>query len=397
MDALRRWTLAVGAARDRVAGRDASLAVERHRPLLPGAELADLAAEPDAHRVAEALGLHGDGELPGAHRDPQRRALEDQREREAVEAQGEPRVEGQHAVAGAGAEVGPLEEVEGPRHHPHVDALLGGAALHVADVGLDGDEEALPGALGVDAGEHRGVRDERERRAVRGAPVVVGDGAPREVLVVGDRVVAEAGEDLAQLVVAEQEEQHDRVGLLGELVVVGVVTLGLEDAVHPLDVLVLGPVAVPVELGEVRVALELGDHRVAVVVAVGRHRHRRAHLRPARDLVVGDPEPAAQGAAAALGQQGEHLRGGRADPGDHHVGVGVVAQPAGLGAAGSARGTRRAPSRRGSRSARCSGSCARSSPRTARSRASARRRSRAGTPGRRWPGSTARRCRRSRR
>ena len=36
-----------------------------------------------------------------------------------------------------------MNEIQRPRHHPHVDSLLGGTALDVADVALLGDHEAL--------------------------------------------------------------------------------------------------------------------------------------------------------------------------------------------------------------------------------------------------------------
>ena len=42
------------------------------------------------------------------------------------------------------AGVAALHQIEGAGHHAHVDALLGGAALDVANVALQGDEEPLP-------------------------------------------------------------------------------------------------------------------------------------------------------------------------------------------------------------------------------------------------------------
>jgi hypothetical protein len=64
--------------------------------------------------------------------------------------------------------------------------------------------------------------------------------------------------------VAFQDEEHHGVGLLGQLVAVGIVTLRPQDPIEPLDVPVLGPVGLPVELLEVVVALELADDSVAV-------------------------------------------------------------------------------------------------------------------------------------
>ena len=59
----------------------------------------------------------------------------------------------------------------------------------------------------------------------------------------GAQPVAEAVEQLAQLVGGQQVEQHQHVGLLGDLVVVDGVALGLEDAVEPADVAVAAAVA----------------------------------------------------------------------------------------------------------------------------------------------------------
>ena len=103
--------------------------------------------------------------------------------------------------------------------------------------------------------------------------------------------------------VAEQVEQHDRVGLLGQHVAVGIVSLGAQDPVQPLDPAVLRAVRVPVELGKLLVALELADD----AVAVERDEHLAAHLVPRSDLVGRQPEPVRQRLAAALGQEAEHL------------------------------------------------------------------------------------------
>jgi hypothetical protein len=61
---------------------------------------------------------------------------------------------------------------------------------------------------------------------------------------------------------------------------------------------------------------------------VERDEHLAAHLIPAGDLLVGEPDAVGQRLAATLGQQAEHLPGGLGDPGHHDVRVGVVAQPA---------------------------------------------------------------------
>ena len=209
----------------------------------------------------------------------------------------QPRAEVQDAVADVGADVAALDEVERPGHHPHVDALLGRAALDVADVALERHEEALPRALRVQRGQDAGVGDEAQRRAVRGAPVVVLD-----VLraVSGAELVAEPLEQIARSsLVGEQVEQHHRVGLLGQLVAVGIVALGPQDPVEPLDVAVPRPVGVPVELLELLVALELADD----AVAVERHEHPAAHLLPRAISSSVSPSRVAQRLARLVGQQ----------------------------------------------------------------------------------------------
>ena len=62
--------------------------------------------------------------------------------------------------------------------------------------------------------------------------------------------VAEPVEDLPHLVGRQQVEDHEHVGLLGELVAVRRIALGLEDPVEPLDVAVALLVVEPVELLE---------------------------------------------------------------------------------------------------------------------------------------------------
>src|SRR6185437_11741205 len=96
------------------------------------------------------------------------------------------------------------------------------------------------------------------------------------------------------------------VGLLGQLVPVGIVSLGAENSVEPLNPAVLRSVGVPVELGKLLVAFELADD----AVVVERNEHLAAHLVPARDLGVGEPEAGGQRLAATLREQVEHLAGG---------------------------------------------------------------------------------------
>ena len=164
------------------------------------------------------------------------------------------------------------------------------------------------------------MRDEAQRGPVRGAPLVVVD---RPAGGFGRVLVAELREQPAQLVLREQEEQHHRVRLLAQAVAVGIVALGPQDPVEPLDVAVLRAVAIPVEFLQVLVTLELADD----AVAVERDEHLAAHLTPPADLLVLQADPHAQNVAPARGKEVEHLLRGLADPRHHHVRVGVVAQP----------------------------------------------------------------------
>jgi hypothetical protein len=70
--------------------------------------------------------------------------------------------------------------------------------------------------------------------------------------------VSEPFENLGQALVGEQIEEHEHVGLLGDLVAVRRVPLGVEDPVEPLDVAVLLAIAVPVELLQVPRSLRTG-------------------------------------------------------------------------------------------------------------------------------------------
>ena len=167
--------------------------------------------------------MHGDRQPPVGERDPDRRPPELHRKREPVQPVGEPGGEVQNAVTDIAADVAALDEIERPRHHPEVDTLLGRTALDVSDVALEHLDQAIPRALRVQRGQDRGVRDETERRAVRGPRVVVGD-----VLAggVGPVLVTEPFEQMPQLLIGEQVEEHDRVSLLSEHVSVLIVSLG---------------------------------------------------------------------------------------------------------------------------------------------------------------------------
>ena len=57
------------------------------------------------------------------------------------------------------------------------------------------------------------------------------------------------------------------------------------------------------------------------------YEHLLAHLLPGLNFVVCEPDPGAQRTAAPRGQDLQHLPDGVGDPGHHHVGVRVIAQP----------------------------------------------------------------------
>src|SRR2546423_10736376 len=125
-------------------GTIAPLLVQRRHPLFTGGQFPDLVADTDPDWPAEALGEGVHGELVVGDAAPERGAAELHRERQSVEPVGEGRGEVQHPAAHASADVAALQQVKGARHDTHVDALLGGAALHVAHIALERDEEALP-------------------------------------------------------------------------------------------------------------------------------------------------------------------------------------------------------------------------------------------------------------
>src|SRR5262249_47323294 len=114
------------------------------RALLAGAKLADLVADAELDGLSGALRVGGERQRPVIERDGERRALELHREGQPVELCGQSRIEVQDSVADLRARGEALYGVERPGHDTHVNTLLGGAALDVADVALERDEESLP-------------------------------------------------------------------------------------------------------------------------------------------------------------------------------------------------------------------------------------------------------------
>src|SRR5437763_14510598 len=117
--------------------RDVSRLFERECVMVAGAQVANRVAHGDADWPAESLRVHVDGQPAVLERAPDRRPPELHRERESVQPVGEPGVEVQDAVTDIAADVAALDEIERPRHHPAVDTLRGGTALHVSDVALE--------------------------------------------------------------------------------------------------------------------------------------------------------------------------------------------------------------------------------------------------------------------
>ena len=103
-------------------------------------------------------------------------------------------------------------------------------------------------------------------------------------------VVAQALEQGLHLGRGQQVEQHQHVGLFGDLIPVGAVVLGLQDAVEAVDVAVFLPVAVPVECAQSLEPLELADDLAPAAVVVGGNVHLARDVGPAVALGRGDVE-----------------------------------------------------------------------------------------------------------
>src|SRR5271156_4938089 len=66
--------------------------------------------------------------------------------------------------------------------------------------------------------------------------------------------VAESAEQAQQLFRRQQVEQHQRIGLLGRLVIIHTVVFGFQDAVESLNVSVPLAIVLPIQFREVRIA-----------------------------------------------------------------------------------------------------------------------------------------------
>src|SRR5215203_3418283 len=90
----------------------------------------------DLDGPAKAVGVYSDHQAVLFECDLELRLAEPQGEREAIQPLIRLRAEAEHAVLDLGSHVAPLEQVQRPGHHPHVDAFFCGAALNIADVAL---------------------------------------------------------------------------------------------------------------------------------------------------------------------------------------------------------------------------------------------------------------------
>src|SRR5215210_6180975 len=111
---------------------------------------------PDPNLDGRAIRLDENCQLVAFQLDLERRPVEPHGERQPVEVPDRFGVEMERPVADVGPQVADLDQVERPGHHPHMDTLLGGAALHVTDVALERHHVPLPRALWVDLRQDAG-------------------------------------------------------------------------------------------------------------------------------------------------------------------------------------------------------------------------------------------------
>ena len=159
---------------------------------------------------------------------------------------------------------------------------------------------------------------------MRGASEIIVHVPAHRVVV---QAVAQAPEQSLHLGRGQQVEQHQHVGLFGDLIPVGAVVLGLQDAVEAVDVAVFLAVAVPVEYAQSFESLELADDLAAAVVAVGGNVHLARDVGPAVALGRGDGEGGSESSGVFRRDQVQDVQRPQQRPDGHDVGVGVVAQP----------------------------------------------------------------------
>src|SRR5215813_10011029 len=105
------------------------------------------------------------------------------------------------------------------------------------------------------------MRNSAQGGAVRAAPQIVVDGSGDRARIEG---VAETVEELRQFFCRKQVEQHQDVGLLGELVAIGRIALCLENQVEAHDVWIFASIGVPIELLQRLIAFKLAENAVVM-------------------------------------------------------------------------------------------------------------------------------------
>src|SRR5215213_2973526 len=173
--------------------------------------LSHLVADADLDGAAEAVVLYYNGQLAPFEGDLDWRPAELHGEHQPIQVPYRLRVEAENAVADLGPQVASLDQIERPGHHSHVDAFLGGAALHVTHIALQRHHVPAPRTFRVQVGQDARVHDEAQSGTVGGPAVVVGNFLTGRVGRVG---VAEPLEDPLEFFLREKEEQQHNIGLL---------------------------------------------------------------------------------------------------------------------------------------------------------------------------------------
>ena len=185
-----------------------------------------------------------------------------------------------------------LKQIDASGHRGDVNTFGGGAALDVGHIRHQHLLEVTHRPFAVSPGQHPGMHDTGQCRAVRGALEVV---VHRRRYLLGGESVAHSGEQLTQLVSGQQVEEHEHIGLFGGLVPVDAVVVGFQDPVESRNVAVAFAQTLPVEFLQIAVTLELADDcdiriRSCATCRVERHVHQPADLIPPLQFATADTE-----------------------------------------------------------------------------------------------------------
>src|SRR5215210_9264319 len=107
-------------------------------------DLPGLITDADLDGPAKTVGVYSNHQAVLIERDLDLRLAEPQGAREAIQPLIRLRAEAEHAVLDLGPHVAPLDQVQRPGHHSHMDAFFCGAALNIADVALQRGCELFP-------------------------------------------------------------------------------------------------------------------------------------------------------------------------------------------------------------------------------------------------------------